>query len=205
MTKSDSTSFLSYDQIPHAVLNYPGITGDHIFIFIRLYKVLKEKEFCTYSNEKISELTNISPSTIKRKLNDLEKWTIISRKGMRQDRKIFIGNLLINNNKCNLTVIKNSTKYSQNDLIPTSRVNLTQRTTKKSTHRVKLTHAWVKMDHHMGQFDLHNKNLIIRTNNNCNFLISKKATQEQKQSIAHFMKYDMPLTEELMQLIEYQD
>lgn len=84
-----------FDQIPHIVLKHPEATPDHKEIMRVLYKVLKDKKTCTYSNEALANECNISERNVRRRLIDLEKWQFINRTGISQARRFTLG-LLFN-------------------------------------------------------------------------------------------------------------
>lgn len=47
---SNKNSNVPYDQIPHVVINHPETNPEHQSIMRALYKVLKDKPQCIYSN-----------------------------------------------------------------------------------------------------------------------------------------------------------
>lgn len=54
-------------------------------------KVLKDYKYCIYSDSSLSENTKIPDRTIRKKLNDLEKWLFIKREGKGYNRKFYLG------------------------------------------------------------------------------------------------------------------
>lgn len=84
-----------YFQIPKILLEQPKITGDHIFIFMILYEQLRQppcdKKGYNKTNEELSGIINVSMSVIKRRLNDIEKWGFLSRRGLGSKRMFMLG------------------------------------------------------------------------------------------------------------------
>jgi len=86
---------VQYDQIPHIVINHPDTTMDHEGIMGRLYKILKDKSICTYSNEALALACNTSESTIKRRLAELKCMGFINIHGQGYSRRISLGSLFL--------------------------------------------------------------------------------------------------------------
>jgi DNA-binding Lrp family transcriptional regulator len=88
---ANKNSNVSYDQIPHIVVNHPKTTPEHKEIMRALFKVLKDKPQCIYSNEALSEICRIPVTTLRRRLNDLQSWGFINRCGHSYARRFSLG------------------------------------------------------------------------------------------------------------------
>ncbi len=82
---------VSYDQIPHIVINHPHTNPEHKEIMRALYKVLKDKHQCVYSNEALTKECRISERTLRRRLDELESWGFINRIGHSYSRRFSLG------------------------------------------------------------------------------------------------------------------
>jgi hypothetical protein len=80
-----------YDQIPHIILKHPETKSEHRDIMRALYKILKDKSKCTYSDEALSEECRIPIRTLRRRLDDLESWGFINRMGKSYARRFSLG------------------------------------------------------------------------------------------------------------------
>jgi len=88
---ANKISNVNFDQIPHLIVNHPETDPYHFVIMTALFKVLKDNKYCIYSDSKLSENTKIPDRTIRRKLNDLEKWLFIKREGKGYNRRFYLG------------------------------------------------------------------------------------------------------------------
>lgn len=88
-------SNVPYDQIPHIVINHPDTNPEHQSIMRALYKILKDKKKCVYSNEALIKECRISERTLRRRLDELESWGFINRVGKSYARRFSLG-LLFN-------------------------------------------------------------------------------------------------------------
>ena len=90
-------STIPFYQTPKFLDDIPGITGDHIWIFNILYDQLRQTRYqeigYNKTNQYLSEKTNCGLSKIKLKINDLEKWGLLRRKGFGSKRKFYLGRL----------------------------------------------------------------------------------------------------------------
>src|SRR5271157_36608 len=86
---------INYDQIPHIIINHPFMTNDAEIVFRNLYKILKDKDKCTYSNEALATASRISRKTLDRSLKLLEEIGAITRTGFKQNRRFGRGLLLL--------------------------------------------------------------------------------------------------------------
>ena len=88
---SNKISNVTYDQLPHIVINHPETDPIHWAIMKCLFRILKDKQWCIYSNEQISIDCRTSERTIRRRLSDLIKWGFIVAKGQSYSRKFSLG------------------------------------------------------------------------------------------------------------------
>lgn len=93
---SNIKSNVSFDQIPHIILNHPDTNAHHWAIMVRLYKILKDKHKCIYSNKKLAINTKLSLRTTERRISELVKMGFIICSGYGHNRRISLG-LLFNN------------------------------------------------------------------------------------------------------------
>ena len=80
-----------YYQVPKIVAEFDKMTNDHIIIFMHLYEQLRQRKEWNKSNSELCILARVSLPTLKRKLNDLESWEFLGRKGMGHNRKFSLG------------------------------------------------------------------------------------------------------------------
>ena len=92
---ANKNSNVSYDQIPHIVINHPNTKPEHISIMRALYKVLKDKKQCIYSNQSLSIECRIPLRTVERRISELKKMMFINSIGTSYNRRISLG-LLFN-------------------------------------------------------------------------------------------------------------
>ena len=85
---------IAYDQIPLVVINHPDTSPDHKEIMRALYKILKDRHHCIYSNESLSINTRIPERTLKRRLKELEDMGLICMTGHSFARRFSLGILL---------------------------------------------------------------------------------------------------------------
>ena len=89
-----------YFQIPKLMTEDARITGDHIYIFMSLYEQLRQhpcdKLGFNKTNEYLSEFSKVGLRQTKTKLNQLEEWGFLVRKGMGHNRKFFLGEIFNN-------------------------------------------------------------------------------------------------------------
>jgi len=78
-------------QIPKILNEHPDITNDHLIIFMHLYDQLRQRTEWNIPNPELCILARVSLPTLKRKLNDLESWGYLDRKGMGHNRKFMLG------------------------------------------------------------------------------------------------------------------
>ena len=88
---SNIISNIPYDQIPHIVINHPHTTPEDYSIIICLYKVLKDKEIVTYSNEQLSIDSKVSKRSLQRRLKKLEEFGFIIMTGFSYSRRFKLG------------------------------------------------------------------------------------------------------------------
>ena len=107
-----SKAIVSYFQIPLIVANHPDISGDHIFLFMRIYDRLRQPGINDWNktNEELSKLINVSESVLKRKLNDLEEWGFLTRRGLGANRKFLLGHKFNNGVESDLVQNNNRVK-----------------------------------------------------------------------------------------------
>lgn len=108
---ANKISNVSYDQIPHIVINHPDTNPEHKEIMRALFKVLKDASRpITYTNETLSENCRIPLRTIERRIVDLVKMGLIHCTGRGYNRRISLG--LLFNNSANMAVknLNNSAK-----------------------------------------------------------------------------------------------
>ncbi len=84
-----------YDQIPHIVTNHPDTNPEHQSIMRALYKILKDKKQCIYSNEALSKECRIPLRTVERRISELKKMMLITSVGTSYNRRLSLG-LLFN-------------------------------------------------------------------------------------------------------------
>ncbi len=92
----NKNSNVTYDQLPHIVINHPETNPEHKEIMRALYKVLKDYPQIIYSNEKLSTNTRIPLRTIERRIKELCDFGFIVRQGKGHNRKLSLG-ILFNN------------------------------------------------------------------------------------------------------------
>ncbi len=181
---------IPFFQIPLIVGNHPDMTGNHLYVFMVLYNILKDKDQCIFSNSSLSKKTNNSIREIARILNDLETWGFISRIGEKQNRRFYLGLLL---NTCAKTAVP------------------------KLNTCATLAHAYAKNDSYMchtGIYTKINTNIsskeeislqLFSKENRQNLLnLVPAATQRQKQIIDFLIKNPdlLPTSEERRELEE---
>jgi hypothetical protein len=88
---ANKISNVSYDQIPHIVINHPETNPEHQSIMRALFKILKDKHQCIYSNEALIEECRIPERTLRRRLDELESWGFINRIGKSYARRFSLG------------------------------------------------------------------------------------------------------------------
>ncbi len=88
---ANKNSNVPYDQIPHIVKNHPNTMPEHWAIMICLYKVLKDKKQCIYTNESLSKFCRIPERSLSRRLDELESWGFINRIGKSYARRFSLG------------------------------------------------------------------------------------------------------------------
>lgn len=106
---------VSFDQIPHIVMNHPDTTPYHWAIMIALFKVLKDIPKCVYTNETLSKNCKIPLRTVERRISELNKMGLIICTGKGYNRRISLG--LIFNNPATMAVdneqkVNNSAKFA---------------------------------------------------------------------------------------------
>ena len=108
---TNKISNVSYDQIPHIVINHPDTNPEHKEIMRALFKVLKDAcRPIIYTNETLSDNCRIPLRTIERRITDLVKMGFINCTGRGYNRRISLG--LLFNNSANVaeTKLNNSAK-----------------------------------------------------------------------------------------------
>jgi DNA-binding Lrp family transcriptional regulator len=173
---ANKISNVSYDQIPHIVINHPDLNCQHWAIIIVLYKVLKDFPSCLYTNQEISKKTKISLRTVERRISELKKQGVISTKGISYNRRIKLGLLF---NTTAIMADKNSTP-------PPKETPLTAKSD-------------VSNRHHGGYSNISTKHIIKDTP--C--FSSVSLSQEERQEISHCMKTGNPLSESYRYLQEH--
>ena len=84
---------VSYDQIPHVVINHPDTNPEHQSIMRALYKILKDKKQCIYSNQALSKECRIPLRTVERRVSELKKMMLINSVGTSYNRRLSLGEL----------------------------------------------------------------------------------------------------------------
>jgi hypothetical protein len=95
-TKNPSEPVNPYYQIPKIVSEFDKMTNDHIIIFMHLYEQLRQRNKWDKSNKELSVLSRVGITQLKYKLNDLETWGFLSRKGMTCNRSFTLGEKFTN-------------------------------------------------------------------------------------------------------------
>lgn len=90
---ANKISNVSYDQIPHIVINHPNTNPEHQVIMRVLFKLLKDMVQCIYSNEALCAECRIPERTLRRRLDELESWGFINRIGKSYARRFTFGYL----------------------------------------------------------------------------------------------------------------
>jgi len=90
---ANKNSNVPYDQIPHIVINHPDTNPEHKEIMRALYKILKDKKQCIYSNEALSKECRISLRTVERRISELKKMMLIASVGTSYNRRLSLGQL----------------------------------------------------------------------------------------------------------------
>ena len=89
-----------YFQTPKIMTDHPKITGDHIYIFMPLYDQLRQSSYdktgYNETNEYLHEFSKVVLRQLKTKLNQLEEWGFLIRKGIGHNRKFFLGDIFNN-------------------------------------------------------------------------------------------------------------
>lgn len=92
MSRKNQTDYVEpYYQVPKIVAEFDKMTNDHIIIFMHLYEQLRQRLEWNKSNKELSALSRVGLTQLKYKLNDLESWGFLSRKGMTCNRKFTLG------------------------------------------------------------------------------------------------------------------
>lgn len=99
--KIQSESVEPYYQVPKIVAQFDKMTNDHIIIFMHIYDQLRQRKEWNKSNPELCILVRVSLPTLKRKLNDLESWEFLDRKGMGHNRKFSLGSKFNNRSTSN--------------------------------------------------------------------------------------------------------
>ena len=154
----DNKSATSYDQLPHIVINHPETTPEHWAIMIAIYKILKDKQQCIYSDAKLSERSRVPIRTMQRALTQLEEWGFIIRIGEKQNRRFKLGKLF-------------NTSANMHD--------------KKLNTSASVAHASAKNDNYIRHGGGYTKNNILRTITNDSSLPSKpkKISQSAQEAL----------------------
>lgn len=90
-SKNQSNYVEPYYQVPKIVAEFDKMTNDHIIIFMHLYEQLRQRLEWNKSNKELSILSRVGLTQLKYKLNDLESWGFLDRKGMTCNRKFSLG------------------------------------------------------------------------------------------------------------------
>jgi hypothetical protein len=88
-------------QLPKIIHEDPIATNDHQILFMIIYDQLRQQEYWNKSNKWLSIKAKIGISQLKIKLNDLERWGYIERKGTGVNRKFTLGYKLFNRPESN--------------------------------------------------------------------------------------------------------
>jgi hypothetical protein len=88
-------------QLPKIIHTDPNTTNDHQILFMILYEQIRQHQCWNKSNKWLSIQAKIGISQLKIKLNDLEKWGYIIRKGRGLSRKFMLGRKMINRPESN--------------------------------------------------------------------------------------------------------
>lgn len=107
-----------YFQIPKLMTEDARITGDHVYIFMPIYDQLRQppcdKSGFNKTNEYLSEFSKVGLRQTKTKLNQLEEWGFLIRKGMGHNRKFFLGEIF--NNSAELEPVLNLNNRAESEL-----------------------------------------------------------------------------------------
>ena len=104
---ANKISNISYDQIPHIVINHPDTSPEHKEIMRALFKVLKDvSKPIIYTNESLSENCRISLRNVERRIPELVKMGFINCTGRGFSRRISLGILFTNS--ANMAVEENA-------------------------------------------------------------------------------------------------
>lgn len=90
-SKNQSKPVEPYYQVPKIVAEFDKMTNDHIIVFMHLYEQLRQHLAWNKSNKELSILSRVGLTQLKYKLNDLESWGFLDRKGMTCNRKFTLG------------------------------------------------------------------------------------------------------------------
>ena len=160
-----------YDQIPHIVINHPDTNPEHQSLMRALYKILKDKPQCIYSNEALSKECRIPLRTVERRISELKKMSLISSIGTSYNRRFSLG-LLFN------------TTASVADKNSTPPPNSTSQTAKSDSS-----------DRHGGGYTNPSTNPSSKEN-----LSFSNLNHWETKELAHCLKYKVPLNSDFKYL-----
>lgn len=113
---------ISYNQIPHIVQNHPDTNPEHWSIMICLFRILKDKEKCAYSNEQLALDSRISIRTLERRLPELKSMGFIVITGKSYARRFKLGILF--NTSATMAELKLNTSAKNAETSAKSDINL---------------------------------------------------------------------------------
>jgi len=179
---ANKISNVSYDQIPHVVINHPDTNPEHKEIMRALFKVLKDSPRpIIYTNESISENCRISLRNVERRIPELVKFGLINCTGRGYNRRISLG-LLFN----------------------TSAI-LAVRAGQELNNSAKSAITTAKSDPHNRQYG-GDYNPYTKPSTNADLSANanstpKTLTPSQEADLIHFKKYNMQIPPELLAIL----
>lgn len=175
---ANKISNVSYDQIPHLVLNHPDTNPEHWAIMINLYRVLKDISYpIVYSNEALSKDCRMSLRNVERRISELNKMMIINVTGRGFQRRIKLGLLF---STTAIVAVDNSTT-AKND--PT--------TAKNDIHN---RHSGGDYNH---SYKPSSKEDIDAHANST----PKTLTPQQEGDLRHFKKFNIPIPSDILEIL----
>jgi len=165
-------------QTPKFLDDITGMTGDHRWIFDLLYDRLRQARYqdsgYNKTNEYLANKTNCGISQLKLKLNDLEKWGLIRRQGLKQNRKFYLGELF-----CRAE--SGPCEQKKESDVKTNMVG------NDTMHGRNQAHAWSESDPHSNNSNNKlKKDLVLKENPDCSnseHVSDKPATQQEVDSL----------------------
>lgn len=171
-------SSIAFFQVPKIIHEDSKIKSDHIYLFMVIYDRISQVPFWNKTNDWLSLETKIGLRQLKHRLNDLEEWGYIERKGIGFNRKFSLGQKF--NNRAEKELVK------------------------KSNRAEKEPEQGGKGTAERAEKELDNKTLFKIINKKVNFIL-KKLGEPQKQAIKDCIKFNIPLEDEHVSLQETAD